>query len=122
MQNRASAAVNQYVHDETVKGMNAGKDVFTLMQEIKLPAKYDLTEIFGKVSWSVRGIYDGYAGWYDGNPSSMYELGPSTVYPDLVRLAGGVPDLAFVREIAILQSLSIILVRVSQPNLVFQVL
>ena len=53
----------QYVHDETVKGMNAGKDVFTLMQEIKLPPEYDLTQIFGKVSWSVRGIYDGYAGW-----------------------------------------------------------
>jgi len=79
----------QYVHDETVKGMNAGKDVFTLMQEIKLPPQYDLTQIFGKVTWSVRGIYDGYAGWYDGNPSSMYELPPSSVYPDLVKLAGG---------------------------------
>lgn len=79
----------QYVHDETVKGMNSGKDVFTLMQEIKLPAKFDLTEAFGKVSWSVRGIYDGYAGWFDLNPSSMYELPASSVYPDLVRLAGG---------------------------------
>lgn len=82
----------QYVHDETVKGMNAGKDVFTLMQEIKLPPQYDLAQIFGRVSWSVRGIYDGYAGWYDGNPSSMYELPPSSVYPDLVKLAGG-PEL-----------------------------
>ena len=78
-----------YVHDETVKGMNSGKDVFTLMQEIKLPSRFDLSEVFGKVSWSVRGIYDGYAGWYDGNPSSMYELPPSSVYPDLVKLAGG---------------------------------
>ncbi len=81
----------QYVHDEVVKGMNSGKDVFTLMQEIKLPASSDMTESFGKVSWSVRGIYDGYAGWYDMNPSTMYELPPSSVYPDLVRLAGG-PD------------------------------
>ena len=79
----------QYVHDETVKGMNSGKDVFTLMREIKLPASFDLTESFGKVSWSVRGIYDGYAGWYDMNPSTMYELPPSSVYPDLVKLAGG---------------------------------
>ena len=84
----------QYVHDETVKGMNAGKDVFILMQEIKLPPKYDLTEIFGKVSWSVRGIYDGYAGWYDGNPTSMYEIPSSSVYPDLVKLAGGPEPLA----------------------------
>jgi alkyl sulfatase BDS1-like metallo-beta-lactamase superfamily hydrolase len=79
----------QYVHDETVKGMNAGKDVFTLMREIKLPASFDLTESFGKVSWSVRGIYDGYAGWYDMSPSNLYESPASSVYPDLVRLAGG---------------------------------
>jgi len=79
----------QYVHDEVVKGMNAGKDVYTLMQEIKLPASYDLSQIFGRVSWSVRGIYDGYAGWYDMNPATMYELPPSSVYPDLVKLAGG---------------------------------
>jgi alkyl sulfatase BDS1-like metallo-beta-lactamase superfamily hydrolase len=71
--------------------MDSGKDVYTLMQEIKLPATYNLSEVFGKVSWSVRGIYDGYAGWYDGNPSSMYELPPFSVYPDLVNLAGG-PD------------------------------
>ena len=81
----------QYVHDEVVKGMNSGKDVFTLMQEIKLPASYGLSEVFGKVSWSVRGIYDGYAGWYDTNPATMYAQSPSSVYPDLVRLAGG-PD------------------------------
>ncbi|HKI26091.1 MAG TPA: alkyl sulfatase dimerization domain-containing protein [Candidatus Sulfotelmatobacter sp.] len=79
----------QYVHDEVAKGMNAGKDVFTLMQDIKLPASFDLTESFGKVSWSVRGIYDGYAGWFDMNPSTMYALPPSSVYPDLVKLAGG---------------------------------
>jgi alkyl sulfatase BDS1-like metallo-beta-lactamase superfamily hydrolase len=81
----------QYVHDETVKGMDAGKDVYTLMQEIRLPASYDLSEVFGKVSWSVRGIYDAYAGWFDGNPTSMYNLPASSVYPDLVELAGG-PD------------------------------
>lgn len=79
----------QYVHDQVVKGMNDGKDVFTLMQEIKLPANFDLTESFAKVSWSVRGIYDGYAGWFDTNPASLYAVPPSSVYPDLVKLAGG---------------------------------
>ena len=29
----------QYVHDATVKGMNDGKDVYTLMREVKLPAE-----------------------------------------------------------------------------------
>jgi len=58
------------------------------MQEIKLPTSYNLNEVFGKVSWSVRGIYDGYAGWYDLNPSTMYELPASSIFPDLVKLAG----------------------------------
>ena len=64
----------QYVHDETVKGMNEGKDVFTLMREIKLPPELDVGETYGKVSWSVRGIYDGYVGWFDMNPATMFAL------------------------------------------------
>jgi len=80
-----------YVHDETVKGMNAGKDVFTLMREIKLPPELAVGESYGKVSWSVRGIYEGYAGWFDMNPATMYEQPASAVYADVVRLAGG-PD------------------------------
>jgi alkyl sulfatase BDS1-like metallo-beta-lactamase superfamily hydrolase len=79
----------QYVHDETVKGMNLGKDVFTLMREIKLPAELRMGESYGTVAWTVRGIYEGYAGWFDGNPSTMYEKPAAAVYPDLVKLAGG---------------------------------
>ena len=78
-----------YVHDETVRGMNAGKDVYTLMREIKLPAHLDIGEGYGKLGWSVRGIYEGYAGWFDGNPATMYETPDSSVYSDLVKLAGG---------------------------------
>ena len=64
----------QYVHDAVVQGMNSGKDVFTLMQEIRLPPSFNLSESFGKVSWSVRGIYDGYAGWFDMNPDRHFEI------------------------------------------------
>jgi alkyl sulfatase BDS1-like metallo-beta-lactamase superfamily hydrolase len=78
-----------YVHDATVKGMNDGKDVFTLMREVKLPPALDVGESYGKLTWSVRGIYEGYAGWFDGNPSTMYETPPRAAYPDVVALAGG---------------------------------
>lgn len=81
----------QYVHDELVKGMNAGKDVYTLMREIKLPPSLDVGESYGKLTWSIRGIYEGYVGWFDTNPTTMYETPASSVYPDLVKLAGG-PD------------------------------
>ncbi len=78
----------QFVHDATVKGMNDGKDVFTLMREIRLPPDLDIGETYGRISWSVRGIYEGYAGWFDGNPSTMFGT-PASAYADMVKLAGG---------------------------------
>ena len=84
----------QYVHDEVVKGMNAGKDVYTLMKEIKLPASLEVGESYGKLSWSIRGIYEGYVGWFDLNPATMYETPIATVYPDVVKLAGGADAIA----------------------------
>ncbi|MFN7999823.1 MAG: alkyl sulfatase dimerization domain-containing protein [Acidobacteriota bacterium] len=84
----------QYVHDETVKGMNAGKDVWTLMNEIKLPPALDIGESYGKLSWSVRGIYEGYVGYFDLNPATMYEQPAKAIYPDVVKLAGGPETIA----------------------------
>jgi alkyl sulfatase BDS1-like metallo-beta-lactamase superfamily hydrolase len=78
-----------YVHDATVKGMNEGKDVFTLMREVKLPPELNVGEAYGKVDWSVRGIYEGYVGWFDLNPASMYDRPPNAAEPELVRMAGG---------------------------------
>lgn len=80
-----------YVHDATVAGMNAGKNVYSLMEEIKLPAELALPEQYGTVKWTVRGIYDGYAGWFDGNPSSILSIKPNASNISLVKMAGG-PD------------------------------
>jgi len=84
----------RYVHDATVRGMNEGKDARTLAQEIELPPELQLPQAFGRVSWAVRGIFEGYAGWFDENPSSMYGLPPSSIDPELVRLCGGTDVLA----------------------------
>ncbi len=59
------------------------------MREIKLPAELELGEGYGQVSWSVRGIYEGYVGWFDQNPASMYEESPTSVNAELTLLAGG---------------------------------
>jgi len=79
-----------YVHDATVKGMNEGKDVLTLMREITLPPELALGESYGRLTWSIRGIYEGYVGWFDGNVSTMFGP-PSQGYSAIVALAGG-PD------------------------------
>jgi alkyl sulfatase BDS1-like metallo-beta-lactamase superfamily hydrolase len=83
-----------YVHSAVLKGMNDGKDVHTLMQEIKLPPELDVGEGYGKISWSVRGIYESYAGWFNGDPAEMFPQGRDSVSASLVKLAGGGKPLA----------------------------
>jgi alkyl sulfatase BDS1-like metallo-beta-lactamase superfamily hydrolase len=80
-----------YVHDETVQGINAGKSPETLMDEVTLPPEIDHGEGYGTVPWSVHGIYDGYVGFFDENPASMFSTAPRDAYPELATLAGG-PD------------------------------
>lgn len=83
-----------YVHDATVRGMNEGKDVYTLMNAIKLPAELYVGEAYGQVAWSVRGIYEGYAGWFDGDAATMYPVSPTEAQAELARLAGGAGPIA----------------------------
>ena len=83
-----------YVHDAVVRGMNEGKDVFTLMHEIKLPPELVVGEGYGNLIWSIRGIYEGYAGWFDMAPATMYDVPMAAVFPDLAKLAGGVEPVA----------------------------
>jgi len=85
----------QYVHDETVRGMNEGKDVWTLMREIELPPELEVGQGYGQVAWSVRAIWESYAGWFHhGSTTELYAAPPSNVYPDLVELAGGADAVA----------------------------
>jgi alkyl sulfatase BDS1-like metallo-beta-lactamase superfamily hydrolase len=78
-----------YVHDETVKGMNDGKDLYTLMQEITLPTACEVGEGYGKVSWSIRAIWENYAGWFHHNSTTeLYSVPRSSINADLIELAG----------------------------------
>jgi alkyl sulfatase BDS1-like metallo-beta-lactamase superfamily hydrolase len=82
----------QWVHDQTVAGMNAGTDLFTLMREIKPPPELTVGEGHGKVMWNVRAIWEEYAGWFRyESTTELYAVPPRAVWKDLVELAGG-PD------------------------------
>jgi len=77
-----------YLNNETIKGINEGKDVYTLMNEIKIPDKYGLRPYFGEVPWTIRGIYHENIGWFDENPASIYSVPASSIYKDLAETAG----------------------------------
>jgi alkyl sulfatase BDS1-like metallo-beta-lactamase superfamily hydrolase len=86
----------QYIHDAVVRGANQGKTPDQLVEEITLPphlADYpELLELYGQVSWSVRAIYDGYLGWFDGNATNLEPLSPRERAGKIAGLAGG-PDI-----------------------------
>ena len=88
------AAVS-YVRDQTVAGMNAGKDVHTLMREIKLPDDLKIGEFHGNVRWAVRAIWEEHAGWFHyDSTTSLYGVPRKSVDADIVELAGGADKLA----------------------------
>ncbi|MFM6831480.1 MAG: alkyl sulfatase dimerization domain-containing protein [Novosphingobium sp.] len=92
----------QWVHDETVKGMNAGTSLQTLMREIRTPKALSLTEEYGKLSWNVRAIWHEYSGWFDPGrgTTELYGIPIDSVGPAIIELAGGVaPIVAKAREI-----------------------
>jgi alkyl sulfatase BDS1-like metallo-beta-lactamase superfamily hydrolase len=81
----------QWLHDQTIEGMNAGKSVPQLMRDIRLPPELVLGEGHGKAAWNVRAIWAEYAGWfdYDEGTTALYDTPRSSVSADLIDLAGG---------------------------------
>ena len=82
----------QSVHDQTVDGMNAGSDVYTLMREVHVPAHLDVGEGYGKTAWNVRAIWENYAGWFHHRSTTeLYGVHPWATAHDLVNAAGTDP-------------------------------
>jgi uncharacterized sulfatase len=88
----------QYVFDATIAGINQGMTPSQLVHSIKLPpelaSKDYLREFYGNVQWGVRAIFDGYLGWFDGNPTNLFSLPPAEEAARMAQLAGGVDALA----------------------------
>ena len=87
---RLRAAV-QHVYDETTRGMNEGRDVRSLMRDVKIPPETGIGEAHGKLSWCVRAIWEEHAGWFHyDRTANLYPVAPEPVWAELVDLAGGI--------------------------------
>lgn len=85
----------RYIHDQTVAGMNAGLDPFTLMASVELPAELALAPGRGPVAWYVRAVWEEYVGWFRmESTTELYEVPPRAVWTELAELSGGVAVLA----------------------------
>ena len=87
----------QFVHDQTIQGINRGLTPDELVEAVRLPphlAEHPfLQEYYGKVEWSVRGIFDGYLGWFDGDAATLQPPSPLERARHVASLAGGVEGL-----------------------------
>ncbi|MYI56789.1 MAG: alkyl/aryl-sulfatase, partial [Acidimicrobiia bacterium] len=82
-----------HVYNATIEGMNAGRTPDELAEEVRLPddlaAHPLLREYYGTVAWSVRSIFNGVLGWFDGNPTRLNPLHPAERARRVAGLAGG---------------------------------
>jgi glyoxylase-like metal-dependent hydrolase (beta-lactamase superfamily II) len=79
-----------YLRDRTIDGMNSGAQLWTLMRDVTLPPELALPQVHGKVAWIVRAIWEEHVGWFRyESTTELYDVPPSSVWPDVVDLAGG---------------------------------
>lgn len=83
----------KYLHDQTVRLMNAGLTGIEIAECLDLPPplarQFYNRGYYGTMSHNTRAVYQRYMGWYDGNPASLNPLPPEALGPRYVEAMGG---------------------------------
>jgi alkyl sulfatase BDS1-like metallo-beta-lactamase superfamily hydrolase len=78
-----------WVHRETLAGINAGIDVWRLMRTITLPEELRVGQGYGKVAWAVRTIWESYVGWFTlQSTTELYPLAHGQALAEVIEVAG----------------------------------
>jgi alkyl sulfatase BDS1-like metallo-beta-lactamase superfamily hydrolase len=83
----------RFVFAKTIEGINQGLTPDQLVETVRLPdhlaqSPY-LQPVYGHPAWAVRSIFNGYLGWFDGNPTNLFPLPPKQRAANWIKLAGG---------------------------------
>lgn len=83
----------RYIHDQTVRQMNAGLTGSEIADTMTLPKvlqdHLNVRGYYGTVRHNVRGVYQFYLGWFDAHPANLDALPPVQAGKRYVALAGG---------------------------------
>jgi len=103
-----------YVHEQTLAGMNAGTDIWTLMREIALPPELRVGQGYGKVAWAVRTFWEEYVGWFRlESTTELYPDSAPAALAELVDAAGS--DAALARaEAALARGDAVLAIRLGE--------
>lgn len=83
-----------FMHDQTVRLMNAGMTGIEIAETLKLPPALDsawhLQGYYGSLNHNIKGIYQRYMTWFDGNPVNLWKHPPCEEGKRYVSCMGGV--------------------------------
>jgi alkyl sulfatase BDS1-like metallo-beta-lactamase superfamily hydrolase len=83
----------KYLHDQTVRLMNAGYLPDEIANRLRLPDVLDREwynrGYYGTMSFNSRAVYQRYMGWYDANPVHLAPLEPADEAKRYVEMMGG---------------------------------
>lgn len=83
----------KYIHDQTVRMMNAGLIASEIAETLTLPKPLqdhlNVRGYYGTVRHNVKGVYQAYLGWFDAHPASLDAHPPVEAGKRYVELAGG---------------------------------
>lgn len=82
-----------YLHDQTLRLINHGLTGPEIAETLELPPSLDrewhCRGYYGSVSHNVKGIYQRYMGWFDGNPAHLWQHPPVESARRHVEFMGG---------------------------------
>jgi alkyl sulfatase BDS1-like metallo-beta-lactamase superfamily hydrolase len=83
----------KYLHDQSVRLMNAGYTDREIAEQVRLPASLSARWFnhgyYGTMMHNSRAVYQRYMGWYDANPANLNPLPPVEEATRYVRAMGG---------------------------------
>lgn len=82
-----------YIHDQSVRLMNAGLTGGEIAEALEMPPALDrflsTRGYYGTVKHNARAVYQYYMGWYDAHPANLDPLPPVEAAARYLELAGG---------------------------------
>lgn len=87
----------RYMHDQTVRLMNLGLNGTEIAEQLRLPRSledsWQCQGFYGSLSHNIKGIYQRYMTWFDGNPASLWKHTPAAEGARYVECIGGLSSL-----------------------------
>lgn len=85
-----------YLHDQTIRMMNRGLTGIEIAETMHLPESlqrlWHTQGFYGSVSHNVKGIYQRYLTWFDGNPAHLWQHPPAEEGRRYVACMGGIEE------------------------------